>query len=41
MLKEVLILVVTALPNWLVLVFMGVDRYERWKYKQSDGAGDN
>ena len=31
MLKEVLILVLTALPNWLVLVFMGLDRYERWK----------
>lgn len=40
MLKEVLILVLTALPNWLVLVFMGLDRYERWKYKQSDGAGE-
>lgn len=40
MLKEVLILVLTALPNWLILVFMGLDRYERWKYKQSDGAGE-
>lgn len=41
MLKEVLTLVLTALPNWLALVLMGLDRYERWKYKQSDGAGDN
>ena len=40
MLKEALIRVLTALPNWGVLVFMGLDRYERWKYKQSDGAGE-
>lgn len=40
MLKEILTLVLTALPNWLVLVLMGLNRYERWKYKQSDGAGD-
>lgn len=40
MLKEILTLVLTALPNWLVLVLMGLDRCERWKYKQSDGAGD-
>lgn len=31
MLKEALIRVLTAPPNWLVLVFMGLDRYERWK----------
>ena len=31
MLKEILTLVVTALPNWLALVLMGLDRYERWK----------
>lgn len=41
MLKEILSLVLTVLPNWLVLVLMGLDRYERWKYKQLDGAGDN
>lgn len=40
MLKETLTLVVTALPNWLALVLMGLDRYERWKNKQSDGAGE-
>lgn len=40
MLKEVLILVLTALPNWIALALMGLDRYERWKYKQSDGAGE-
>ena len=31
MLKEALIRVLTALPNWLIRVFMGLDRYERWK----------
>lgn len=41
MLKEVLTLVLTALPNWLALVLMGLDRYKRWKNKQSDGAGGN
>lgn len=41
MLKEVLTLVLTALPNWLALVLMGLDWYERWKNKQSDGAGGN
>lgn len=40
MLKEALIRVLTAPPNWVVLAFMGLDRYERWKYKQSDGAGE-
>ncbi len=40
MLKEALIRVLTAPPNWLALAFMGLDRYERWKYKQSDGAGE-
>ena len=38
MLQEILILVVTALPNWLALVLMGFDWYERWKYKRSDSA---
>ena len=37
MLKEVLLFVLTALPNWLALVFLGLDRYEKQKDKRSDG----
>lgn len=38
MLKEILQFVLTALPNWLALVFLGVDRYEKRKDKRADGA---
>lgn len=41
MLKEILILVATVLPNWLVLVLMGFDRYARWKNKRTDRAGEH
>ncbi len=40
MLEEVLTFVVTALPNWIALVFLGLDRYEKWKNKRADGAGE-
>lgn len=40
MLKEILALVLTVLPNWISLVFSGIDRYRKWKNKRSDGAED-
>ena len=38
MLKEILILTISVLPNWLVLVVMLLDRHERMKNKRADDA---
>ena len=38
MLKEVLFLIVSALPNWIALFLMVRDRYDKWKNKRADGT---
>lgn len=38
MLKEILVFVLSALPNWIALAFLGLDRYEKQKDKRADGS---
>lgn len=38
MLKEILILTISVLPNWLVLAVMLLDRHGKRKNKRADDA---
>ena len=38
MLKEILVLILSALPDWIVLFLMVRDRYDKWKNKRADGT---
>lgn len=41
MLEEILILALTVLPNWLALLLLSFDWYDKKKNKRADRAGDN